>query len=74
MECNLLIPWEVVLKVTEVSLQAGVEKRHIHQFVRAQFSLSVVSESLQPHKSQHARPSCSSPTPGVHLNSCPMSQ
>ena len=32
---------------------------------------SVVSDSLQPHELQHARPPCSSPTPGVHPNSCP---
>ena len=32
-----------------------------------QFSLSVVSDSLPPHESQHARPPCPSPTPGVHL-------
>ena len=31
-----------------------------------QFSCSVVSDSLQPHESQHARPPCPSPTPGVH--------
>ena len=31
-----------------------------------QFSLSVVSDPLQPHESQHARPPCLSPTPGVH--------
>ena len=31
-----------------------------------QFSRSVVSHSLQPHESQHARPPCPSPTPGVH--------
>ena len=36
-----------------------------------QFSHSVVSDCLQPHKSQHARPPCPSPTPGVHSNSCP---
>ena len=30
-----------------------------------QFSRSVVSDSLQPHESQHARPPCLSPTPGV---------
>jgi len=30
-----------------------------------QFSRSVVSNSLQPHESQHARPPCPSPTPGV---------
>ena len=30
-----------------------------------QFSHSVVSDSLRPHESQHARPPCPSPTPGV---------
>ena len=39
-----------------------------------QFSCSVVSDSLQPHESQHARPPCPSPTPGVHSNSCLSSQ
>ena len=39
-----------------------------------QFSRSVVSDSLGPHKSQHARPPCPSPTPGVHSNSCPSSR
>ena len=37
-----------------------------------QFS-SVQSDSLRPHESQHARPPCPSPTPGVHSNSCPSS-
>ena len=31
-----------------------------------QFSRSVVSDSLRPHESQHTRPPCPSPTPGVH--------
>ena len=35
-----------------------------------QFSCSVVSDSLQPHESQHARPPCPSPTPGVHSDIC----
>ena len=39
----------------------------------SQFSHSVVSDSLRPHESQHARPPCPSPTPGVHSNSCPLS-
>ena len=39
-----------------------------------QFSRSVVSDSLQPHESQHARPPCPSPTPRVHPNSRPSSQ
>ena len=38
-----------------------------------EFSHSVVSNSLQPHESQHARPPCPSPTPGVHSNSRPSS-
>ena len=38
-----------------------------------QFSRSVVSDSLRPHESQHARPPCPSPSPGVHSNSCPLS-
>ena len=39
-----------------------------------QFSRSVMSDSLQPHESQHARPPCPSPTPGVYSNPCPSSQ
>ena len=42
-------------------------------FSSVQFSHSAVSDSLQPHKLQHARLSCSSLTPGVHSNSCPSS-
>ena len=39
-----------------------------------QFSRSVVSDSLRPHESQHARPPCPSPTRGVHSDSHPSSQ
>ena len=39
-----------------------------------QFSRSVVSNSLQPHELQHARPPCPSPTPRVHPDSRPSSQ
>ena len=39
-----------------------------------QFSRSVVSDSLRPHESQHARLPCPSPTPGVHSDSCPSSR
>ena len=38
-----------------------------------QFSLSVVSNSLQPQEPQHARPPCPSPTPRVHPNPCVLS-
>ena len=36
-----------------------------------QFSCSVVSDSLRPHESQHARPLCPSPAAGVHSDSRP---
>ena len=39
-------------------------------FSSVQFSHSVVSDSLRPHESQHARPPCPSPTPGVYSNWC----
>ena len=32
-----------------------------------------MSDFLQPHESQHARPPCPSPAPGVYSNSCPSS-
>ena len=51
--------------------KAGV---HIHNgvFSSVQFSRSVVSSSLRPHESQHARPPCPSPTPEVYSNSRPL--
>ena len=44
------------------------------QFSSVQVSRSVVSDSLRPHESQHARPPCPSPSPGVHSDSHPSSQ
>ena len=41
------------------------------KFYSVQFSHSVMSDSLRPHESKHARPPCPSPTPRVHSNSCP---
>ena len=38
------------------------------------FSCSVVSNSLQPHRLQHAKLPYPSPTPGACSNSCPSSQ
>uniref|UniRef100_A0A452DJR8 Transmembrane protein 254 n=1 Tax=Capra hircus TaxID=9925 RepID=A0A452DJR8_CAPHI len=43
-------------------------------FSSVQFSRSVVSDSLRPDESQHARPPCPSPSPGVHSDSRPSSQ
>ena len=43
-------------------------------FSSVQFSRSLVSDSLRPHESQHARPPCPSPTPRVYPSPCPSSQ
>ena len=43
-------------------------------YLSVQFSHSVMSNSLRPHESQHARPPCPSPAPGVHSNSRPLSR
>ena len=51
-----------------------VQFSHPFMLSSVQFSCSVVSDSLRPHESQHTRPPCPSPTPGVHSNSCPWSR
>ena len=56
-----------------VSSRRFCKSSSVH-FSSVQFSCSVVSDSLQPHESQHARPPCPSPTPGVHSDSRPSSQ
>ena len=43
-------------------------------FSSVHFSHTVMSDSLQPCRLQHARPPCPSSTPGVHSNSCPLNQ
>ena len=47
---------------------------YINQLSSVQFSCSVVSDFLRPHESQHARPPCPSPSPGVYSKSRPSSQ
>ena len=44
------------------------------KFSSVQFSRSVMSDSLRPHDSQHTRPPCPSPTPGVHRKLSPLSR
>ena len=46
----------------------------LYWFSSVQFSHSVMSHSLWPHESQHTRPPCPSPTPGVHPDSRPLSR
>ena len=43
-------------------------------FYLIQFSHSVVSDFLQPHEPQHARPPYPSPKPRVYPNPCPLSR
>ena len=44
------------------------------KFSTVHFSCTVASDSLRPHDLHHAKPPCPSPTPGVHSNSCALSQ
>ena len=50
------------------------DKHCIMAISSVQFSHSVMSDSLQLHEPQYARPPCPSPTHKVHTNSCPLSQ
>ena len=61
----------------KVGLKVNIQKTKIMAsgpISSVQFSHSVVSESLRPHRLQHARPSCPSPTLRVYPNSFPLSR
>ena len=62
--------WDNVLKIHFTACNSD----ELIQFSSVLFSYSAVSNSIQPHEPQHARPPCPSPTPRVHPNSCPLSQ
>ena len=71
----------LLMKVKEenekVGLKLNIQKTKIvvsGPISSVQFSHSIMSDSLQPHEPQHARPPCPSPTPGVHSNSRPSSR
>ena len=53
--------------------QKAIKKKELLMTLN-QFSCSVVSDFLRPHESQHARPPCPSPTPGVYPDSRPSSR
>ena len=66
-----------ILGTYKVSFHSSLKERQFQRMLKfssVQFSRSVVSYSLQPHESQHARPPCPSPTPGIHSDSHPSSQ
>ena len=72
-----LLRWEnqVACPTVSVSVHCSMNaKSCLTQFSSVQFSCSVVSDSLRPHESQHARPPCPSPTARVYSNSCPSSR
>ena len=71
--CNYIYIQPLVAEVPSI-FWTGSSDSGMIQFSSVQFSLSVVSDSLRLHELQHAKPPCSSPTPGVHSDSCPLSQ
>ena len=62
--------WLMFFLVSKILIQYPVSIR----FSLIQFSRSVMSDSLWPHESQHARPPCPSQTPGVYSNSYQLSR
>ena len=77
-EAMILVFWMLSFKPTFYSPLSFASRgllvlHHFLPLSLVQFSHSVASNSLQPHESQHARPPCPSPTPGVYPNSCPSS-
>ena len=62
------------LKTEQRTIYDAKECLELSYLSSVQFSHSVVSDSLRPHESQHTRPPCPSPTPGVHPNPCPSSR
>ena len=62
--------------ITEQRTVDSLPNIHLRQHLYSSvwFSCSIVSDFLQLHEPQHARPPCPSSTPGVYPNSCPLSQ
>ena len=62
-----------IFEFTDSQLESKLPLNESYLEFSVQFS-SVMSDSLWPHRQQHGRFPCSSPTPGACLNSCPSSQ
>ena len=74
----LRVPWtarrsnQSILK--EISPECSLEGLMLKLKLQYFSLLTWRTDSLRPHESQHARPPCPSPTPGVHSDSCPLCQ
>ena len=73
-EMEILIWANLKIITQETIFQKALKGAPLKQLFSVQFSRSVISNYLRPHESQHARPSCPSPTPGIHPNSCASSR
>ena len=88
MRLNVFFPTDMIL-LLEFWGHRNIEQLHFSKYFSeklqtisrtrtnissVQFSRSVLSDFLQPHESQYARPPCPSPTPGVHSNLYPSSR
>ena len=75
MDFNLKPIFEVTLQWSfKLRRRREVKIKVFKDFSSVQFSHSVMSDSLWPHRLQHARPPCPSLTPRVYPNSCPLCQ
>ena len=74
--CYHLVRFQIYLEVESKDLLMiiGSEAPCLPGLSSVQFSHSVMSNSLQPHGLQHARPPCPSPIPRVYSNSCALSR
>ena len=72
--CLFVLPSTILFLPSSITSSCGSYPvwRVLLLFSSVQFNHSVMSDSLQSHGQQHARPPCPSPTPGVYPNSCPL--
>ena len=74
-QINIILFLYLLFSPMHIKIERSLRKFLLTECISSvQFSHSVVSDSLRPHESQHARPPCLSPTPGVHSDSQPSSQ
>ena len=70
---SLLCPWSSLGKNIGVGCHSLLQGIFLTQGSRkGKERRSVMSDSLRPHRLQHARAPCLSPTPRVSSNSCPL--